>query len=262
MRHLATAVLLLSAASACTTLGPMPATTGVSAVPVGRPSAELQAGVMPAYFLSDAADAGPASTPATSQLAAVFEPDRYLGTKGLILGARSWGESGDRPFEPMIGVRRWLDERFAVAGIAYGTHTRGAQSGASYAATRVGGELAFDTTALPITRWLALHAQATVAATYLDATGRYCVTSDGDATDCDDGLRRVDASASGVYTSATAGISLDLARRPTGVIHGVRLAVLGAIGAMPRLHDGVQEPSKDLYRSIGLSLTVGIGESQ
>jgi len=31
--------------SACTTLGPMPATTGIAAVPAGRPSVELQGGL-------------------------------------------------------------------------------------------------------------------------------------------------------------------------------------------------------------------------
>ena len=35
--------------TACTTLGPMPATTGVAAVPSGRPGFELQGGFAPGY---------------------------------------------------------------------------------------------------------------------------------------------------------------------------------------------------------------------
>lgn len=248
--------------AACTTLGPVPATTGVSAVPVGRPGGEVQAGVMPAFFLSDAARESDPLSPATRQLSAVLEPDRLLGTKGLILGARTWGESGDSPFEPMIGIRRRLDDSFAIAGIAYGGRAAGAQRGASYAADRLGGELAIDVTLLPLASWLAVHAQATVSATYLDARGTYCVASSGEGIDCDDTSRRVDGTIEGVYGAATAGISVDLARRPHGVLHSVRIAMLGAIGARPRIRDGVQEPSDDHYKSIGLSLTIGIGDDR
>lgn len=247
---------------ACTTLGPMPATTGMSAVPTGRPSVELQAAMTPVYFLSDTVRTGPADGIASPQLAALIEPDRWFKTKGLVLGARSWGEGGDRPFEPMVGMRRKLDDRFAVAGFAYGTHVRGAASGASYQATRLGGEVALDANVGNATSWLALHVQASVSATYLDATGEYCATSDGLAIDCDDGSRRVDAAASGVYAAGTAGVSLDIARRPHGSLHAVRLALLGAVGGMPRIRDGVQQSSTDRYTSIGLSLTLAFGEAQ
>jgi len=256
---------LLAAASvlltACTTLGPMPATTGVSALPAERPSGEVQAAVMPAFFLSEATQDDEPETPATRQLSALFEPDRVLGTKGLILGARAWGEGGDSPVEPMIGLRRRLDARFAIAGIAFGTRARGEDRGASYRATRLGGELVLDGLLLPF-GWLDLHVQATVAATYLDASGRYCATTGGLGTDCDEGSRRVDAELEGVYTSATAGASIDIARRPHGVLHGVRIAFLGAVGAMPRLRDGIQQASKDTYVSFGLSLTLGLGSDR
>ena len=258
--HLALPALLL--ATACTTLGPMPATTGMSALPVDRPGVELQTGMMPAFFLSDAAQDDEPQAPATPQLAALIEPDRLLGTKGLVLGARAWGEGGDSPLEPMIGVRRRLDDRFAIMGLAYGTHARGAKSGARYAATRIGGEVVIDGALIPRTSWLGLHAQATVSATYLDATGRYCVAASGNAIDCADTSRRVDGALSGVYAAATAGISLDLARRPVGVVHGVRLALLGAAGTMPRIRDGAQQASSDRYTSIGLALTFGLGSER
>lgn len=254
--------LLASLTAACTTLGPNPATTGISAVPAGRPGVEVQAGIMPAFFYSDAAHDDTPTTPATEQLAALVEPDRVLGTRGLILGARTFGESGDSPIEPLIGLRRRLDDSFALAGVAYGTHARGEHNGASYQATRVGGELVLDGTLLPMATWLAVHVQATVSATYVDARGRYCVGGDGVAIDCEDTSRRVDATVEGVYTAATAGVSLDLARRPHGVTHGIRLAFLGAVGAMPRIRDGVQAPGQTAYRSIGLSLTIGLGSER
>jgi hypothetical protein len=245
-------------ATACTTLGPMPATTGLSAVPTNRPGVEVQTAVIPVFFLSDAAHGGDADAAASAQLSAIIEPDRLFGSKGLILGARTWGESGDSPFEPMIGLRRRLDETFAIAAVGYGTFVRGESGGASYAATRLGGEAAIDATILPL-GYLEFHAQATLAATYFDARGQYCVSSNGEATDCDQYSRLVDGDLAGVYTSATAGLSLDIARRPHGVLHGIRIAMMGAVGAMPRIRDGVQSASNDHYRSFGLSLTIGLG---
>jgi hypothetical protein len=246
-------------ATACTTLGPMPATTGVSAIPNGRPGVELQAAIMPSTYLSDSVRDSEGGEP-TRQLSAVLEPARLLGVKGLILGARSWGDEGDSPFEPMVGIRRRLDDTFAIAGIAYGTHAYGEKSGAHYSANRVGGELAFDAKMIPFGGSVAIHGQASVSATYLDATGTYCVGQEGTAIDCEDTSRRVDTAVEGVYAAATAGFSLDIARRPHGVVHNVRVAILGSVGARPRIRDGIQEQSADSYTSVGLSLTLGLGE--
>ncbi len=256
-----TLVPLLVLGTACTTLGPMPSTTGVSAVPAGRPGAEIQAGVQPAFYLSDTARDSDALSQVTQQLSGVIEPDRVFGTKGLILGARTWGDDGDSPFEPMVGVRRRLDDTFSIAGIAYGTHARGASGGASYAASRFGGELVIDATLIPFASWLALHGQVTASATYLDAHGTYCVGSDGQGIDCEDTSRRVDGTVEGIYAAATAGLSVDIARRPHGVLHSVRISMLGAVGARPRIRDGIQEPG-DHYKSIGLSLTIGFGDDR
>ena len=247
--------------SACTTLGPMPATTGISALPADRPSGEVQAAVMPVFFLSDTTRAEDPGPQASLQLSALFEPDHLLGTKGLILGARAWGEGGDSPVEPMIGIRRKLDERFAIAGIGYGTMVRGSSNGASYRATRLGGEVAVDALLLPM-GWLDLRLQATVAGTFIDASGHYCVLANGEGTDCDDYSRDVNGEVSGFFPSATAGAALDIARQSTSVFHGVRIAFLAAIGATPRLRDGIQQPTKDTYRSFGLSLTVGLGSQR
>lgn len=254
-----TMLLVTLLASACTTLGPTPATTGISAVPVGRPGVELQAGIMPAFFLSDAASEGDSDRTATAQLHAIIEPDRLLGTKGLILGARKWGEDGDSPIEPMLGYRRKLDGAFSIAGVVYGGHANGASSGASYEATRFGGELAIDAGIQSRWSWLSGHLMASLSATYLDATGEYCVNGGGVAIDCDDDSRRVDGAVEGVYTAATWGASIDIARRPHGSVQSVRLFLLGAVGIMPTLRDGMQMPSNHGYFSFGTGISVGFG---
>jgi hypothetical protein len=255
-------LLLFVLLTACTTLGPMPTTTGMSAIPANRPGVEVQRGLVPAFYLSDAAQEGEPFTPVTAQTAALIEPDRILGTRGLVVGARQWGESGDAPFEPMVGLRRKVDKTFALAGFAYGTRASGAESGASYTANRLGGEFVVDAQAIPIFSWLALHVHAAVSATWIDAAGVYCAGADGLAVDCEDTSRRVAGDIRGLYTAATAGLSLDFARRPTGVVHGVRLSFVGSISGMPRIRDGVQEKSDDQVRSFGLTLTVGLGSDR
>jgi hypothetical protein len=257
MRTMILASLVL--ATACTTLGPTPATTGISAVPVGRPGVELQAGIMPAFYLSDAANDGDGDKAATAQVHAIIEPDRILGTKGLILGARKFGEDGDSPIEPMLGYRRKLDNAFSIAGVVYGGHASGESSGATYEATRFGGELTIDAGIQSRWSWLSGHLMASLSATYLDATGEYCVNTSGVAIDCDEGSRRVDGAVEGIYTAATAGMAIDIARRPHGSVQSVRLFMLGAIGIMPSLRDGMQMPSNNGYFSIGMGLSVGFG---
>lgn len=246
-------------ASACTTLGPMPTTTGISAVPNGRPGVELQASIMPSTYLSDAARDTESTGEPTRQLSALFEPARLLGVKGLIVGARTWGDEGDSPVEPMVGMRRKLDDTFAIAGIVYGTRAYGEEDEAHYTANRVGGELAVDAT-FPGGGFVELHAQGSVAATYLDATGSYCVGTTGNGVDCGDGSTHVDAAIEGIYAAATGGLSLDIARRPHGVVHNIRIAALVSVGARPRIRNGIQEESKDVFKSFGLSLTLGLGE--
>ena len=247
-------------ATACTTLGPMPATTGVSAVPNGRPGVEIQAGAMPSTYLSDAAHETNSSGEPTRQLSAVLEPARWLGVKGLIVGARTWGNPGDSVIEPMVGMRRKIDDTFAIAGLVYGTQARGENDGASYKATRVGGELAVDANLIHFGGTIELHAQGSLSGTYMDANGTYCIAPDGEGTDCDESTDRVDANVEGVYAAATGGFSLDIARRPHGVIHNIRVAMMFSLGARPRIRDGIQQESNDTFTSAGLSLTLGFGE--
>jgi hypothetical protein len=246
------------AASACTTLGPMPATTGVAAVPANRPGLEATAGIMPGFHLSEGAKREPTGS-ILGQTSIIVEPDRLLGTKGLVLGARSWGNEEDVGREPMIGYRRRYDEHSAIAVIGYATHLSGTNQGASYEGTHAGAELSFDGRLFG-NRWVALHLQATGSVSYLAARGSYCVGEQGYGTDCDNDGRdhRVDAHLTGLFPAATASFAIDFARRETGVLHGVRLAFLTTYGAMPVIR--YREPYDTTpYASFGLSLTLGLG---
>jgi hypothetical protein len=253
--------LLISAVAGCTTMGPMPATTGIAAVPSGRPGIELQAGAVPGYMLSDGTQSDGHDGNASEQLLGLVEPARWLGTRGLIAGARETGRSGDYAFEPFLGYRHRLDDRFALAVIGYGA-TMGRRDGqATYHATRAGAELAIDARLFAPLPWLAIHSQAAVSATYLRAHGMYCADSEGYGVDCSDdgGSRVVDGTVHGVFAAATASLAVDFGRLPRGPFHSARLALLGSAGEMPHLRDGV-ETSGVHYVSLGLTMTLGVGE--
>ncbi len=254
----AIAVAIVSAS--CTTLGPMPVTTGISAVPSDRPGLEVQAAIVPAFYLSDAAQSSNAGQ-ATGQLSLLLEPDRLLGLPGLIAGLRQFGSSGDVLVEPYIGYRRRVTPDFSLAAIGYGTETSAEQSGASYSASRLGAEVAADIRVLEIGDWVSLHWQISGSLTEIDATGNYCIDSTGAGTDCNnDGTdTRVNGNVSGAFPAGTAQISLDVGHRPTGAFHDVRLALLASTGQMPQLSFGQQEAVRAWYTSWGLSLTLGLG---
>jgi hypothetical protein len=256
------AVLSLASAglAGCTTLGPMPATTGIAAVPAGRPGVELQAGVVPGYVLSSATQDEHEGGP-SEQLLALVEPDRWLGTRGLIVGAREVGREGDFTFEPFVGYRHRVDERVALAVIGHAASMGSEARGASYDATRGGGEIAADLQIIAPLSWLALHGQAAVSATYLQARGTYCVDDAGLGIDCNEDAsdRTVRARVDGWFPAATASLALDLGRRPSGPFHGARIALLGTAGAMPQLRDGIETDSVR-YLSMGLTLTLGVGD--
>ncbi len=250
--------LIASLAGACTTLGPMAATTAVSAVPTNRGGVEMQVGVVPGFMLSDATHAAH-GTP-VGEVSALIEPGDSLGVPGLVVGARQVGSEGNTVSEPFAGIRRQLDEDLAIAAIAFGTHGQGESTHASYEASRLGAEVAADAKVLA-GRWIELHAQAAVSLTGLWASGRYCVDPAGAGTDCngDEHDHLVDATLSGAYVAATTGLSLDLFRSRQSIVHVVRLAAMLTFGAMPRVRDGKQEAG-DAYVSGGMTLTVGLGQ--
>lgn len=252
-------VLLLI--TGCTTLGPMPATTGVTAVPIGRPGAEAQVGLMPGFYLSSSAR-GETTGAVMQQASLLFEPDRWIGLPGLVLGARAWGKSDDVPVEPYIGYRKELTDGLSVGGGAYGTRQSSRQQLASYRATRVGAEAALDGRVFD-SKWVDFHVQGAVSATYIDASGRYCVDEMGRAADCsvDEPSRNtmVDASQTGVYPAATGTLALAFAKGRRGVFDGARLALMFSLGTMPILRDGMKTGT-ELYTSGGLTLTLGIAD--
>jgi hypothetical protein len=239
----------------------MPATTGVSAVPINRPGGEVQVGPVPGFFLSSSAHAKGEGTP-IMQASAMVEPDRWLRIKGLVLGARLFGKSGDTPGEPYIGYRRTLGERLSIGGGLYGTSKRSAQKLASYHATRIGGEAALDARIFE-SQWFGFHLQGAVSATRIDASGKYCVDTMGIAVDCnvDDTSMNtlIDGEQAGIYPAATGSLVLDFAKGRDGVFDGARLALMFATGSMPIMNNG-EKTGTDAYASGGLTLTLGIAD--
>jgi hypothetical protein len=249
----------------CTALGPMAATTGVAAVPAGRPSIEGTIGVMPGHYLS----AGVHETPkgaGIGQGAIMIEPDSIVRVPGLLVGGRYVGSStsGGYP-EPMVGYRSYLGSGnwLAVSAIGYATHGSGTNNDASYSATRGGAEAGIDLRVTPEFAWFELHLAASASLTGVSARGSYCLdTNRRYGVDCPDSPdARADASAGGIYPSGVGSIAIDVGRRLNGEFHGGRIALLGGGGTMPRVVGGQQEGAKP-YAAAGLSLTVAFGEGR
>lgn len=246
---------------ACTTLGPMPATTGVSAVPTGRPGGEIGVGLVPGYYLSAGTQQSPSGA-GLAQASLVLEPDRLLPLPGILVGARRVGHSDvGGYYEPLVGYRCHLDQdkRVAAMGVAYLTHASGSQNGTSYSATRGGAEVGFDIRMTPPSKLLEVHINAFAALTGLSARGRYCLDAAQRGTSCaDPPVNPVDIQASGVYPSGNIGASFDFARHLDTIFHGGRLAVGVSGGTMPTAIGG-QQGDAHWYVSYGGTLTFGFG---
>lgn len=234
--------------------------TALNSVPAPAADVELQVGVVPGYYLSDAVQPD-AHGGGMEQASLMLEPDELIHVKGLSVGARSIsGAHDDGYFEPMLRYRHWLDHGhyLALAVVGYGTHASGSSSGASYTMTHGGGEVAFDL-GVDHSPWIELHLQGGGSVSGLSASGRYCSGGDGWGVDCPDGnvgdsYGHVD----GAFPAIFGGFSLDFGRH-LGVSHGVRLALLGAAGQMPVLQRGNPERSSRGWSSAGVSLTVAFG---
>jgi hypothetical protein len=252
----------------CTKLGPTPAMTGVSSVPIGRPGLELQAAAVPGYFLSSGAREDPHGE-AMSQLSAVLEPDELIHVPGLFAGGRYAGSSeSGAAVEPLLGYRRFLDEeqRFGLGAVGYLAYQSAELSAADFTALRGGLELGVDARLTAPSEYVELHANVGASFTAIDADGRYCAELDsGLGVDCASAPRptapRVDAALSGVFPSAHAGASVDFGRHLGGPFHGVKLAFDLAGGTLPTLLGGEQKSAK-LYGASGLSLTLGLGAAE
>lgn len=258
----------LLGALGCTSLGPMPATTGATAVPAGRPSFEGQLAALPGYYLSSAVQEDPKGA-AIGQAAVTFEPDRWLQAPGFFVGGRVVGNEDSGTYaEPMLGYRTHLDDAhdLSLAGIGYGTYASESRRGASYTAARGGAEVAFDYRVIGEGKSGEVHLLASVALTALDADGEYCIDADNRyGVDCpeppDPSGTLVTASAGGLYPSAVGGLALDLGRGIPDVFHGVRVVGYLGGGTMPSVIEA-QQTSPRGYISLGASIAVAFGSPQ
>ena len=249
----------------CTTLGPMPAMTGQTVVPAPRAGVEGQVAAIPGYYLSSSVQESPKGTP-VNQASLMVEPGELIGVEGLSAGARYVGKNSQGGYlEPMLRYRAHLDREkvFAAGVVGYGTYATGDDRGASYSAARGGAEVGADVRATPESRWLELHLAGSVGLTALSAKGEYCVDQQGRyAVDCGDPPTTLTkASAKGFYPSAGGAIALDLGHHLDGVLHGGRIAALGAVGKMPRVESGEQKDAKT-YVAAGLAVTLGLGAAK
>lgn len=252
---------VLALLCACTTLGPNPATTGVSAIPVGRPGVDAQVGAVPAFYMSQSAQ-GEAKGAAVPQASALVEPDRWLKLPGLVIGGRMFGQSGDTIGEPYVGYRQHVGERVSLGIGAFGGAKRSTKKLASYHATRIGSEASADAELVAFASWLSLHAQGSVSATRIMTSGTYCVDPGGIAMDCDDqnpaNNMVISGKQTGIYPAGTATVTL-AASRATGFVRSASLALLGSVGTMPIIKDGTKQ-GNGAYQGLGLLLTLGVGD--
>ena len=255
-------VVILLALSACTTLGPIPATTGVAAVPSGAPGLEGQVAFVPGFYLSRSAQ-NQGKGAIMPQLSAVFDPDRWLGLPGLIIGGRIYGADKDTPGEPLIGYRHAFDEGLSASIVGFFTSKDATRSLASYHATHGGAEAAVDAQLLG-SGWVQLHWQLAASATHISASGTYCVNQSGVAIDCstDPAAQNtmVDRKLSSTVGAATSTVALDFFRSRGSIFHGARLGWMLAAGSMPQIQPGGSTATA-LYWSTGLSVTFGLGAS-
>ena len=241
-------------------------TTAQTPLPSPRPGVEIGAGVVPGYYLSDSVQSEANSEGPNGQLSAMFEPGELIELPGLSLGGR-WvsGDDAGGYGEPMLRYRRYLDaqERFALSGVAFGTHARGSFAEQSYSATRIGLEATGDMLLTPRNHWAEIHGTLSVAGTGLDAEGTYCLDAERRfGLDCvNSSTPPIDATAGGVYPSGTAALALDFGRHLAGIFHGGRLALMGSVGTQPVVEGGEQRSARWL-RSAGLSLTLGLGAEE
>jgi hypothetical protein len=265
MRHrirLLLSAFAVLAASACTTMGPTPATTGFTARPMPRAGLDVQVGLVPGHNLSSSVVESPDGN-SIKQVSAAAQYDELIGIPGLVLGARLFGNEGDTPVEPVIGYRRELGDGVAsLAGFLFGTHAEHEEYGASYEMTRLGGELAGDVRILE-NRWVEPHVFGGFNVHHLSADGTYCTGASMQwAEDCpepDEAPKPVVSSTvEGTFPSAHVGIAAEIMRHRDSWFHGGRVALMAAGGVMPHVESTMQTDNES-YFAFGLTLSVGIG---
>ncbi|HEV8248198.1 MAG TPA: hypothetical protein VGP93_20625 [Polyangiaceae bacterium] len=256
---------LLAASSGCTTLGPMPATTGVAWAPAARPDVTLGLAAVPGYYLSSAVqrDAKGASV---QQATVLVEPDRWVSAPGIALGARYVGKGEQGGYlEPMLAYRTHLDEsaRWSAGGALYGTHGKGESKRASYDAWRGGAELGADLRVTPDSHWLELHLLASASLTALSAQGEYCLDAQGRyGVDCGDPPAPLSsASVKGFYPAVTGVLAFETGRHLESIFHGLRLELEGSAGTQPTVVAAEQDSARP-FVAIGGGLSLGLGATK
>lgn len=247
----------------CTSLGPVPATTGVSPVPAPRVGGEAQIGAMPGFYTSQAVTEDPVGA-SFGQVSVAFDPATLLGVPGLVVAARLVGPEEDTQVEPVIGYRRLFGagQGLAVGAFAFGTRSTGESDGATAETARAGGEIAVDMRLTPASRWIEAHLIAGGSVTYLSAEGVYCTDVEGRwGVDCPEPpVRQTRASATGAYPAGNAGVAVHLFRHRPGAIHGARVLGLLTVGSMPHVESSEQRTST-AYMAAGLALSLSFGEA-
>ncbi len=250
---------VLAFSGACTTLGPMPATTGVSAMPIGRPGVDAQVGGVPGFYASQSARNDAKGTPIQAG-SALLDLDRWLPMKGVLVGGRIFG---DKIYtgEPFIGYRRTLVSSVGLAVIGFGSTKRAESNLATFHGVRLGTEAAVDAELWKPSPWIALHAQGAASLTRILASGRYCLDANGIAKDCNVSMPETNTFASArtvdVYPAATATLALEIGTHE-GFFDRVRVAMLGSVGRMPLVANG-EQTGTGTYVAIGLSISAALG---
>jgi hypothetical protein len=219
---------------------------------------EAQVGAVPGFYASQSAQ-NEAKGAAFNYASVLLDPDRWLPIKGVVVGTRIFGDSGDRPIEPYLGYRRRLIDRVSLGVIGFGS-TKRVEKYAAYHGVRLGGEAMVDVEVYAASEKFRVRAQGAIAATRIFVSGKYCVDDQGVGIDCDEDMTRntiVSGKFVGVYPAATAQIALDFGRHQ-GTFDSLRIALLGGGGQMPLVLSG-DENGTDLYFHLGISLTVALG---
>lgn len=249
------------ALAGCSTLGPVPATTGISPIPAPREGAELQLGAVPGYFMSQTVVEDPKGAGLTG-LSVALDPAKLLGTPGLVVAARLIGPEADTQLEPIVGYRRSFGGGLgaSIAGFVFGASGKGETDGASATTSRLGSEVVADLRLGPASRWAEAHLLAGASLQYVESEGTYCTEETMQfGRDCPDVIvTRIDGSARGAYPAATVGVSGHFARHRPGIFHGARLFALLTIGAMPTVVGGEQEGATG-YVAVGFGVTLALG---
>src|SRR5215831_15519768 len=106
---LASALVVIG--TGCTTLGPMPAVTGMAPIPPTRAEVQVQVAALPGYNLSAGTTEKPIGA-VIPQILALVDPGLHF-LHGLVLAGRAIGDD-KKYFEPIIGYRGMFSDELSA----------------------------------------------------------------------------------------------------------------------------------------------------